>query len=49
MGNKKSTLGKVPKKLDSSSSIPPDSPLGFMLLYWAENPRAKDKKKQKND
>jgi hypothetical protein len=46
---KKSSLEKSPKKLDSSSSVLPDSPLGLMLLYWAENSRRKDKNKTKND
>jgi hypothetical protein len=46
MGNKKETLGKAPKKL-GSSSIPPDSPLDLILLYWVENSRTKGKVKQK--
>jgi hypothetical protein len=49
MGNKKSALGKAPKTVDPSSSIPPDGPLCHILLHWAEIPRRKDRKKQKKN
>jgi hypothetical protein len=48
MGNKKSITEKPQNegKLDKDE-IPPDSPLGIMLMFWEENPQTAGRKTTK--